>query len=152
MTPEIIEMLESEEHPDNIQELLEEVVGAVNSSRTFIASNFTQWDKSLATYKRKKVTDVSDARAKQKGEPAKMVVPLTYAQCNTLVTFLFISLTSKDSVFELSATGNEDYELREIVQAVVDREVRQTNYHMRLVEALLDMVRFSLGVLKTSWE
>lgn len=152
MTPEIIEMLESEEHPDNIQELLEEVVGAVNSSRTFIASNFTQWDKSLATYKRKKVTDVSDARAKQKGEPAKMVVPLTYAQCNTLVTFLFISLTSKDSVFELSATGNEDYELRETAQAVVDREVRQTNYHMRLVEALLDMVRFSLGVLKTSWE
>lgn len=152
MTPEIIEMLEQEEHPDNIQELLEEVVGAVNNSRTFIASNFTQWDKSLATYKRKKVTDTADARAKQKGEPAKMVVPLTYAQCNTLVTFLFISLTSKDSVFELSATGNEDYELREIAQAVVDREVRQTNYHMRLVEALLDMVRFSLGVLKTSWE
>jgi hypothetical protein len=152
MTPEIIEMLESEEHPDNIQELLEEVVGAVNNSRTFIASNFTQWDKSLATYKRKKSVDTADARAKQKGEPAKMVVPLTYAQCNTLVTFLFISLTSKDSVFELSATGNEDYELRETAQAVVDREVRQTNYHMRLVEALLDMVRFSLGVLKTSWE
>lgn len=152
MTPEIIEMLESEEHPDNIQELLEEVVGAVNNSRTFIASNFTQWDKSLATYKRKKSVDTADARAKQKGEPAKMVVPLTYAQCNTLVTFLFISLTSKDSVFELSATGNEDFELRETAQAVVDREVRQTNYHMRLVEALLDMVRFSLGILKTSWE
>lgn len=152
MTPEIIEMLESEEHPDNIQELLEEVVGVVNNSRTFIASNFTQWDKSLATYKRKKATDTADARAKQKGEPAKMVVPLTYAQCNTLVTFLFISLTSKDSVFELSATGNEDFELRETAQAIIDREVRQTNYHMRLVEALLDMVRFSLGVLKTSWE
>lgn len=152
MTPEIIEMLELEEHPDNIQELLEEVVGVVNNSRTFIASHFTQWDKSLATYKRKKATDTADARAKQKGEPAKMVVPLTYAQCNTLVTFLFISLTSKDSVFELSATGNEDFELRETAQAIIDREVRQTNYHMRLVEALLDMVRFSLGVLKTSWE
>lgn len=152
MTPEIIEMLESEEHPDNIQELLEEVVGVVNNSRTFIASHFTQWDKSLATYKRKKPADTADARAKQKGEPAKMVVPLTYAQCNTLVTFLFISLTSKDSVFELSATGNEDFELRETAQAIIDREVRQTGYHMRLVEALLDMVRFSLGVLKTSWE
>jgi len=152
MTPEIIEMLEQEEHPDNIQELLDEVVGVVNNSRTFIASNFTAWDKSLATYKRKKATDTADARAKQKGEPAKMVVPLTYAQCNTLVTFLFISLTSKDSVFELSATGNEDFELRETAQAIIDREVRQTNYHMRLVEALLDMVRFSLGVLKTSWE
>lgn len=152
MTPEIVEMLEQEEHPDNIQELLEEVVGAVNNSRTFIASHFTQWDKALATYKRKKGLDAADARAKQKGEPAKMVVPLTYAQCNTLVTFLFISLTSKDSVFELSATGNEDFELREVAQAIVDREVRQTGYHMRLVEALLDMVRFSLGILKTSWE
>jgi len=152
MTPEIVEMLEQEEHPDNIQELLEEVVGVVNNSRTFIASHFTQWDKALATYKRKKGLDASDARAKQKGEPAKMVVPLTYAQCNTLVTFLFISLTSKDSVFELSATGNEDFELRETAQAIIDREVRQTGYHMRLVEALLDMVRFSLGVLKTSWE
>ena len=152
MTPEIIEMLESEEHPDNIQELLEEVVDAVNHSRTFIARNYSAWDKALETYKRKRVVDASDARAKQKGEPTKMVVPLTYAQCNTLVTFLFISLTSKDSVFELSATGDEDYPLRDVAQAVVDREVRQTNYHMRLVEALLDMVRFSLGVLKTSWE
>jgi hypothetical protein len=152
MTPEIIEMLEQEEHPDNIQELLEEVVDAVNNSRTFIAANYPAWDKSLETYKRKKHVDASDARAKQKGEPAKMVVPLTYAQCNTLVTFLFISLTSKDSVFELSATGDEDFPIREVAQAVVDREVRQTNYHMRLVEALLDMVRFSLGVLKTSWE
>ena len=152
MTPEIIEMLELEEHPDNIQELLEEVVDAVNHSRNFIASNYSAWDKALATYKRKKATDASDARAKQKGEPAKMVVPLTYAQCNTLVTFLFISLTSKDSVFELAATGDEDFPLREVAQVVVDREVRQTNYHMRLVEALLDMVRFSIGILKTSWE
>lgn len=152
MTPEIIEMLEQEEHPENIQELLEEVVGAVNNARNFIAANYTAWDKSLDTYKRKRVRDASDARAKQKGEPAKMVVPLTYAQCNTLVTFLFISLTSKDSVFELSATGNEDYPIRDVAQTVIDREVRQTNYHMRLVEALLDMVRFSLGVLKVSWE
>lgn len=151
MTPEITEMLELEEHPENIQELLEEVVGVVNNSRSFIAGSYPHWDKALATYKRKKATDAHDARAKQKGEPAKMVVPLTYAQCNTLVTFLFISLTSKDSVFELAATGDEDYELREIAQTVIDREVRQTGYHMRLVEALLDMVRFSLGVLKTSW-
>ncbi len=151
MTPEIVEMLEKEEHPDNIQELLEEVVDMVNTSRTSIAKNFGAWDKSLETYKRRKPTDAADARAKQKGAPAKMVVPLTYAQCNTLVTFLYISLTSKDSVFELSATGDEDFALREVAQAVIDREVRQTGYHMRLVEALLDMVRFSLGVLKTSW-
>jgi len=152
MTPEIIEMLEEEEHPENIQNLLEEVVGAVNHARTFISRSYTQWDKALETYKRKRVVDANDARAKQKGEPGKMVVPLTYAQCNTLVTFLFISLTSKDSVFELDATGDEDYAIRDVAQAVLDREVRQTGYHMRLVEALLDMVRFSMGILKTSWD
>lgn len=152
MTPEITEMLELEEHPENIQKLLDEVVSMVNYSRNYISKNFCQWDKALETYKRRKPQDAADARAKQKGEPAKMVVPLTYAQCNTLVTFLFISLTAKDSVFELAATGDEDYTLREVAQTIIDREVRQTGYHMRLIEALLDMTRFSLGVLKTSWE
>ena len=81
-----------------------------------------------------------------------MTVPLSYAQVNTLVTFLFLLYTQRESIFELTATGDEDFSIRDESQAVIDREVRQTRFHSKLIHALLDMARFNLGVLKTSWK
>ena len=52
----------------------------------------------------------------------------------------------------MTATGDEDFSIRDESQSVMDREVRQTRFHSKLIHALLDMARFNLGVLKTSWK
>jgi len=152
MTPEIIKRLKAEAHDEKLDELRQMLVKSLNRARGSMAKNYGSWDKSLETYRSIRQPDAQDARARNKGEPEKMTVPLSYAQVNTLVTFLFLAYTQKESIFELEATGPEDYgDVLDACQAILRREERQTRYHSKLVQALLDMARFKLGVIKTSW-
>jgi len=152
MTPELKKRLAAEIPDEKLDELCKAIVSDLNRSRGHMSENYEAWDKALDTYRSLRTADASDHRARRKGEPEKMTVPLSYAQVNTLVTFLFLSYTQKESIFELESTGPEDYgPIREACQAILQREERQTRYHSKLVQALLDMARFKLGVLKTSW-
>lgn len=152
MTPELSKRLASELPDEKLEELREMLVRNVNRARANMATHYADWDKALDTYRSLRNPDANDARARSKGEPEKMTVPLSFAQVNTLVTFLFLAYTQKESVFELCATGPEDYgKVLDACQAVLQREERQTRYQSKLVQALLDMARFNLGVMKTSW-
>jgi hypothetical protein len=134
--------LKAEIPDEKLDELCTFLVKNVNRSRGVMASH----------YDSVRSPDANDIRARNKREPEKMTVPLSYAQVNTLVTFLFLAYTQKESIFELIPTGPEDYgQALTACQAVIDREVRNTNYHSKLVQALLDMARFNIGVMKTSW-
>ena len=144
--------LKAEIPDEKLDELCTFLVKNVNRSRGVMAAHYDSWDKALDTYRSVRTPDANDIRARNKREPEKMTVPLSYAQVNTLVTFLFLAYTQKESIFELVPTGPEDYgEALTACQAVIDREVRNTNYHSKLVQALLDMARFNIGVMKTSW-
>ncbi len=144
--------LKAEIPDEKLDELCTFLVKNVNRSRGVMAEHYDSWDKALDTYRSVRSPDANDIRARNKREPEKMTVPLSYAQVNTLVTFLFLAYTQKESIFELIPTGPEDYgEALTACQAIIDREVRNTNYHSKLVQALLDMARFNIGVMKTSW-
>ena len=150
--PDLTERLKAEIPDHKLDELCTFLVRNVNRSRGVMATNYETWDRALDIYRSVVHPDASDIRARRKNEPEKMIVPLSYAQVNTLVTFLFLAFTQKESIFELVPTGPEDYnQALTACQAVIDREVRNTNYHSKLVQALLDMARFNLGVMKTSW-
>lgn len=152
MTPELIDRLKAEIQDEKLESLKSMLVRNLNRARGDMAKNYEYWDKALDTYRSIRTRDAQDHRARNKGEPEKMTVPLSYAQVNTLVTFLFLAYTQKESIFELEATGPEDYgQIREACQAILNREERQTRYHSKLVQVLLDMARFKLGVLKTTW-
>lgn len=152
MTPEIKKRLEAEIPDEQLDELRQMIVKSLNRSRAEISTHYPLWDKALDTYRSIRNPDAKDIRARNKGEPEKMTVPMSFAQVNTLVTFLFLAYTQKESIFELEATGPEDYgPILDACQAVLQREERQTKFQSKLVQALLDMARFKLGVLKTTW-
>lgn len=152
MTPEITKRLKAEIPDEKLDELRQHIVQSLNRSRGVMAKNYPTWDRSLETYRSIRSSDANDIRARVKGEPEKMTVPLSFAQVNTLVTFLFLAYTQKESIFELEATGPEDYgPILDACQSILQREERQTRYHSKLVQALLDMARFKIGIMKTSW-
>ena len=100
MTPEIKKRLEAEIPDEKLDELCKAIVSDLNRSRGHMAKNYEAWDKALDTYRSLRTADASDHRARRKGEPEKMTVPLSYAQVNTLVTFLFLAYTQKESIFK----------------------------------------------------
>lgn len=138
--------------PDELLEkLLSSLRRDLRRSRNDMAKNYRQWDKNIDTYRSVIVDDPDDRRAKQKREPSKQTIPLSYAQVNTFVTYVVLLYTQNPKIFEMTATGTEDFDLRDVSESVVDREVRNNQYMAVLTQFLLDIARMNLGVMKTSW-
>lgn len=138
--------------PDELlKKLLSSLRRDLRRSRNDMAKHYSQWDKNLDTYRSVIVDDPDDRRAKQKREPSKQTIPLSYAQVNTFVTYVVLLYTQNPKIFEMTATGTEDFDLRDVSEAVVDREVRNNQYMAVLTQFLLDIARMNLGVMKTSW-
>lgn len=138
--------------PDELlTKLLSSLRRDLRRSRNDMAKNYRQWDKNIDTYRSVIVDDPDDRRAKQKREPSKQTIPLSYAQVNTFVTYVVLLYTQNPKIFEMTATGTEDFDLRDVSESIVDREVRNNQYMAVLTQFLLDIARMNLGVMKTSW-
>lgn len=144
--------LSEEEHPEKISSLLQDCLRDLRRSRSSMAKNYEDWDYSLDTYRQNRSDDAKDIRAKKQREPAKQTIPLTYAQVNTFVTFITLLFTQNPRIFELSPTGTEDFALREIIEKILEREMRANTFTPKLVAFLLDVARFNLGIFKLSYE
>jgi hypothetical protein len=147
----ITDMLSSEEVPENIADLLEDLKEFLRDSRSHVGRYYDDWDAALASYARERTEDVDDRKAKAKGQPKKLSIPLTRAQVQTFVTFVLLLYTQNEFIFSYSPTGNEDYKLRDAINKLLHRETLSNNMFNKLLEFILDIARFNLGVLKTTW-
>lgn len=152
MTPELIERLKAKNPDDKLEDLCEELVQMVQDSRKFMSRSYEEWDRNLAVYKSEQWEDADDVRSRQRREPVKQIIPLSYAQVETAVTFLVALFTQNPSVYELTPTGDEDFAIRDMSQRVLDRELRKNNFTLVLAQFLRDVFRMNLGVIRTVWE
>lgn len=152
ITEELIERLKAEVQDEKLVELKDDLCRWVKMSRGRMSQAYQQWDDNVDTYRATRWEDPDDKRARQKREPVKMTVPLSYAQVETFVTQLTLLYLQNSSLFELDPTGSEDYAMRDAAQAVMNREVRTNQGPVVLSQFLRDVARMNLGVVKTSWE
>src|SRR5260370_40323331 len=81
--------------------LLKYVNKRAKKSRNDMAKNFTQWDKYAAVFRSERLPDKADYSATSKGQPKKLIVPLTFAQIMTFVSFCVMNLMQNRRFFEL---------------------------------------------------
>lgn len=152
MTKDLTDRLSEEEQDEDLQSLLQECVRDLKRSRTYMGRFYADWDHALEIYQQQSDEDAKDVRAKKKREPAKQIIPLSYAQVNTFATFITSLFAQNPTLFEVEASGSEDYDLKETNEAILEREVRTNRLYSKIYAFNLDVARFSLGVFKTSWE
>jgi hypothetical protein len=131
--------------------LLRYVMGLVDASRKEMATHYTQWDEHDATFRSKRKVDKEDRAADSKGQPRKMVVPLTFSQCMTFVAFNVTTLMQNKRFYSLEPTGTEDNPLREPMELILERDLRKNTWQAFLVQFFLDIARFSLGVAEVCY-
>lgn len=131
--------------------VLDHVKGLVRMSRTHMKTYYTRWDHNVEVYKGEITPDTADADAEARGEPTKMVVPISHAQVEALVSFCMSLYLQRNSIFELIATGEEDSRASKIAQAVLDRDLSWNKFEVVLRQFLLDIARFGVGVIKIGW-
>jgi hypothetical protein len=151
MVKDIKERLKAEEQDEDLVKLQEKVCSLVKMSRGRMSELYDTWDAHNDTYRGLKAPDKEDLKAREMEEPEKMIVPMTFAQVQTFVSFCFLLFTQNKRLFELEPTGAEDFQLQEDCEAILDRDLRKNNYHTVLYQMLLDIARFGICVVRHSW-
>jgi hypothetical protein len=103
-------------------------------------------------YRGERRLDEADRKALGRGEPAKVIVPLSYSQVQTFVAFCSMLYTQRDYFYEMEGSGAEDEKAAQLGQAVVERDLEHNKFKgILLTQWLTDIGRFGIGILKSSW-
>lgn len=143
-----LEDTDSSEH----KALLDHCKNLIEMSRSEMCKHYSRWDEHDAVFRSRRKPDREDRNAVAKGQPAKLLVPLTFSQIMTFVAFNVTTLTQKKRFYELEPTGTEDNPLAEPMEQILERDVRRNTWTSFLVQFFLDIGRFAVGAAELCWK
>ena len=156
MEQRVIDELNAEVPTKFQVKMLEHCRALVKLSRGRMSDYYARWDQYSDAYEaraRSSITSkTNDKNAEVKGQPTNIGVPLTYSQIQTFVAFGMGILQQRDRFFELEGTGEEDHKSAKLGEALLEHNLQYSNMPQKTYQLLLDMGRFSIGVIKHSWE
>jgi len=152
MDEKIVRALKQREHPANVKKLFDLVIKLVKESRQVMSKKYEQWDRNNDIYRGIRPPDEEDKKANRHKEPEKMVVPLSYAQIQTFIAFVYLLFTQGRYFLSLNPTGDEDHPLRNSSELTLERDLRRQRWPTVLYQLLLDISRFGIAITKTHWE
>lgn len=151
MEPQIQKQLEEKDQTSFHKQMLQDCITLVDMSRKKMSSYYAQWDKNDEVYQGKRQPDTADQKAQQRGEPVKMIVPITYAQTQTFAAFCFSLFMQRENVFELMGKNENSHRPAKISESLLQRDLQFNLFEAKLYQILIDIARFSLGVVKITW-
>lgn len=131
--------------------MLTDSLALVKMSRTAMSEYYPHWDRNDAIYRGQRTADSADKKASERDEPSKMIVPASYAQVQTFVSFCLQLFTQRERLFELVGISAEDHDAARIAEAFVARDLKKSKFTVVLYQFLKDIGRFGVGILKTCW-
>src|SRR6186713_2057969 len=132
-------------------DLLSKCLGLLKDSRARMGDRYSAWDRQHELYLSRRPLDKMDRANMEQGIPPKFILPLTYAQVQTFVSFCTLLFSQNRRFFELEPTGQEDFELTDTVEMVLEGDVQYNRWPLLLNQFLTDVGKFGLGVFKTAW-
>jgi len=102
MTPEIIDIIGQKTQPRQLTDLCTKLKDLVALSRTEMSKYYDQWDYFDQVYRGERKVDEKDLKARSRGEPEKMIIPLTYAQVETFTSFGYSTFNQRDTFYSLT--------------------------------------------------
>lgn len=151
MDEKIKKQLEQEDPTDFHKQILKHCRDLVKLSRDHMVQFYDTWDMHDDVYKGKRTPDEQDRKANKRGEPEKMIVPLTYAQIQTFIAFCFATFFQRERLFELEGMGVEDAKPARVGEALLERDLTYNVVEQKIYQFLLDVAKFGLGVVKSGW-
>jgi len=153
MIDDIKKLLEQEGEPTKEhQALLTHALALMKQSRLKMSSKYLDWDLQDQVYRGERAQDEADKKAADRGQPEKLVVPHTYAQVQTFVSFLFLLYNQNAMFFEFDPSGNEDHGTKQQdAEKIVNRDCKRNQFNLRTFQHLLNIARFGVGIFETGW-
>jgi hypothetical protein len=109
------------------------------------------WDNYDWIYRGYRISDKNDRDARSVGEPAKILVPVTYAQTQTAISFILSTFMQREHFFELRGMGPEDDKLVFALESDLTYQLNRTGWPIKFYQFLLDAFKLGFGVVKCDW-
>lgn len=152
MTPQIAELLKSPAQTNEIVALTERCRRLLKFSRDEMMKYYDEWDRNDMVYRGERKADAQDVQAQKRGEPQKLILPLTFGQVQTFVAFGSAMYNQRDYFYEMVSSGAEDEKPGQIASAVLEQNLHKNKFRgTKLTQFLTDIARFGLGITKESW-
>lgn len=151
MEETIFKALGEKEQPKEVRQILEDTKQLIKMSRDKMGQYYDSWDHAHETYKNDRNEDVEDRKAKERGEPKKMVVPTTKAQIDTFVAFCLALYNQNERFFPIEEFTAADHAAARAAEAVLERDLQYNGWYTKCWQFILDTAKFGLGVGKVCW-
>lgn len=145
-------VLSQESHPMDVVQLLTRVKELVKISRDEMSRFYDDWDCNDRVYRGIKKQDEDDKMANKRKAPGKFVLPITYTQINTFVSFALSVFNQRDYFYELSGTDISDERPAKVAQGLLEQNLEYNNFrYQKLKQFLTDICKYGVGIIKHSW-
>jgi hypothetical protein len=102
-------------------------------------------------YRAFKIPDKEDKKAAERGEPMKIIYPVTYAQIQTAVSGL-VGMLTKSPFFELEGRGPEFHRGSKLMEVEIQYQLDQVGWTLVMYQWFLDMLKYGFGKLNIGYE
>ncbi len=151
MDPSLKRRLKADKPDAELQSLLTFLNGKLQRSRGIMGKEYKRWRRNLEVYTGQMPASEADYEAAEVGEPTSFVVPLTFAQVQTMVAFCFLLYQQNGKFYMFDEVGDEDAPLRELSETLLDGELKSNKWIGKLYQSLLDAARLGMTVTKEVW-
>ena len=134
------------------KKVLEYVKPLLKASSDKMSRHHLAWENYDWIYRGYRINDREDKEAAAKGEPSKIIVPLTFAQVQTAISFLMATYLQRNNFYEFRGMGSEDDKLVFGLETDISYQLSQNAWPLKLYYFLLDTFKYGFGVIKTDWD
>lgn len=120
------------------------------SGEEALRDRLSQMEKADKMYRAYRLPDKDDIKAAKKGEPMKIIYPVTYAQIQTGIAQL-MAIFVKSPFFELEPRGPKLYKNSKLMELELQYQLEQAGFVLKLYQWLLDMFRYGFGKLNVGY-
>jgi hypothetical protein len=140
--------------------LISELQEMIRASQSHIEQRYMDWDRVdeacrlyMDTDRKKIYSDKSqDSKLKQMPFKDSIKLPIIYSTLVTRVAVLWNQLTSRYPRIHLEGRGSEDLEGARIHEAQIQYDLEQSDFDLRIWQAIFDVEKYGLAVMYDTWE
>lgn len=110
------------------------------------------WDANSYIYRGYRMMDKEDKDATKEGEPPKIIIPITYAQIQTALSFIISTYSQKENVFETRGLAGEKEKYSFALNTDLSYQLTDQKFMLKLYFWLLDAFKQGFGVVRCDWD
>jgi hypothetical protein len=122
-----------------------------NASVNIIRRSWAEWDSAERNYRAWRVEDKDDRESDRINKVKKIIVPVTFAQVQTNLTFLLATFTDRDPLFPVPPRTLEFAKAAEANELVLDAQMDQIRIFTKMYLALRDFLVLGRMILHTDY-